>query len=155
MTRTLWEEGHEPGREMVALGAALALTLTALDVVWHGDIGWVFDVGFVLLCLVLALAVRPADFFTVGVLPPQLMLGTFVVVATVQPGVLARPEDGLVQAVVSGLSHHSVALVVGYGLCLAVLHTRSRVVAERALRERRVRRGLSPRRNGPGRRLPA
>jgi len=31
-TRTLWEEGREPGRQVVALGAALALTAVVIDV---------------------------------------------------------------------------------------------------------------------------
>ena len=38
--RTLWEEGHESGRAMVALGAAVLLTAVVLDRWWGGDLGW-------------------------------------------------------------------------------------------------------------------
>ncbi len=125
--RTLWEQGREPGRGVVALCAALVLSALALEVWLTGGVGWLLDVVFVLACVGAALLVRPADFFTAGVLPPLLMVASFVLLAAGSPGALARPEDGLVQAVVSGLTHHSVALVLGYGLCLGCLAVRRRV----------------------------
>lgn len=127
--RTLWEEGREPGRQVVALGAALSLTIVAIDVALVGRISIFFDLSFVALCLALALVVHPADFFVVGVLPPLIMVGVFVLLGSTHPETLAQPEDGVVQAVVSGLSRHSGALVVGYVLCLAVLLVRQRVAA--------------------------
>ena len=126
--RTLWEEGHEPGRQVVALGLALALTVVALDVGVGGEVGWFFDLGFVALCLAVALLVRPEDFFTVGVLPPLIMLVVFVLLAASRPVAIAQRDDGLIQAVVSGLSHHAVALGVGYALCLVCLAVRDRFV---------------------------
>jgi len=144
-SRTVWEEGHESGREMAALGVALALTAAALDLVLGGQIGLLFDLAFVLLCLALALAVHPRDFFTVGVLPPILMLVTFTLLALTRSESIARAEDGLVQAIVSGLSHHSLALVIGYLLALAVLVVRVRVRVQRE----------SITRSDPGRRLRA
>lgn len=125
--RTLWEEGREPGRQVVALGAALALTVVAVDLALVGRVSLFFDLSFVVLCLALALAVRPTDFFVVGVLPPLIMVGVFVLLGLTRPAVIAHPEDGVVQAVVSGLSHHSGALVTGYVLCLACLAVRQRV----------------------------
>ncbi len=116
---------------MVALGVALALSAAALDLLATERVGVLFDLGFVALCLALALAVRPRDFFTVGVLPPLLMLATFLLLAASRSAAIARPEDGVVQAVVSGLSHHSVALACGYVGCLLVLFVRSRVLAAR------------------------
>ncbi|MBU1800687.1 MAG: hypothetical protein KKA97_00265 [Actinobacteria bacterium] len=130
---------------MAALGVALALTAAALDLVLGGQIGLLFDLAFVLLCLALALAVHPRDFFTVGVLPPILMLVTFTLLAMTRSESIARAEDGLVQAIVSGLSHHSLALVIGYLLALAVLVVRVRVRVQRE----------SLTRSGPGRRLRA
>ena len=127
--RTLWEEGREPGRQVVALGAALALTIVAVDVALVGRISLFFDLCFVALCLALALVVRPTDFFVVGVLPPLIMVGVFILLGTTHPEVLAHPDDGVVQAVVSGLSHHSGALVAGYVLCLTVLAVRQRVAS--------------------------
>ncbi|MDP2772497.1 MAG: hypothetical protein Q8O61_02990 [Nocardioides sp.] len=126
--RTIWEEGREPGRELVALGSAAALTAVVLDLLMGGRIGLFFDLCFVLLCVGLALAVRPTDFFTIGVLPPLLMVGAFVLLGISRPSVLGNADDGTVQAVIIGLSEHSVALVVGYLLCLAVLYVRQRVL---------------------------
>ena len=91
-----------------------------------GRVSLFFDLWFVLLCLGLALLVRPRDFFTVGVLPPLIMVVGFAILAVDRPGAIASPRDGLVQAVVSGLAHHSVALVCGYALCLVTLLARQR-----------------------------
>ena len=126
--RTLWEEGHEPGRQVVALGLALTLTVVALDVGVSGRVGIFFDVAFVVVCLGVALLVRPEDFFIVGVLPPLIMLVVFVLVAASRPVAIAEPGDGVAQAVVTGLSHHAVALGVGYAACLVCLGVRERVL---------------------------
>lgn len=124
--RTLWTDGREPGYQVVALGLAVALTIVALDLARADRVTALFDVAFVIVCVALALLVRPADFFTVGVLPPLIMAAVFVLVALSNPGAIADPGDGLVQAVVSGLSTHAVALGIGYGLCLACLAVRRR-----------------------------
>lgn len=130
-TRTVWEEGRESGREVVALGFALALTVIVVDLAAGARVGWFFDFCFVALCIALALAVRPSDFFVVGVLPPLLMGGLFLLLAIARPTTIGRAGDGLVQATVSGLSHHSLALLAGYASCLAVLFVRQRVAAIR------------------------
>ena len=126
-TRTLWEEGREPGRQVVALGAALALTAVVIDVAVVGRISLFFDLCFITMCVALALAVRPTDFFVVGVLPPLIMVGVFTLLGFTRPDVIAHAQDGVVQSVVSGLSHHSGALVVGYVLCLTTLAVRQRM----------------------------
>ncbi|MEV7428153.1 MULTISPECIES: DUF6542 domain-containing protein [unclassified Nocardioides] len=128
-SRTLWEEGREPAFQVVALGLAVALTAVVVDVWLFEDLGLLFDLCFVALCVVIALRVRPRDFFVVGVAPPLLMLGVFVLLGTTGPDTIAEAHDGTVQAVVSGLSTHSLALVVGYLLCLACLYVRQRVLA--------------------------
>ena len=125
-TRVVWDEGREPGRAVVALGVAVALTVIVVNVAMVGRVSMFFDLWFVLLCLGLALLVRPSDFFTVGVLPPLIMVVGFAILAIDRPGAIASPRDGLVQAVVSGLAHHSVALVCGYALCLVTLLARQR-----------------------------
>ena len=129
--RTLWEEGHEPGRQVVALGLALVLTIVVVDIGVGGRVGDFFDIAFVVVCLAVALLVRPEDFFTVGVLPPLIMLTVFGLVAATQPVAIAQRDDGVVQAVVTGLSHHAVALGVGYAGCLLCLAIRDRVVHSR------------------------
>ena len=135
---------------MVALGLALALTVAALDLVVTNHVGLLFDLGFVVVCLALALLVHPRDFFTVGVLPPLLMLATIWLLAVTRAESVARAGDGLAQAVISGLSHHSLGLVVAYLSCLAVLVIRVRVRVQRESAEPDVLRG-----SGPGPRLPA
>ena len=131
--RTLWEEGREPGRQVVVLGVAAALSALALDLALGGDIGLFFDLCFVALCLGLALVVRPSDFFTVGVLPPLLMIAVMLMVEVTRPGVLGHPSDGAVQSVVTGLADHSGALVAGYLLTLVTLAVRQRFLkSERA-----------------------
>lgn len=132
--RTLWEEGHERGRNVVALGLALALTAVVLDLAMSGRLGVFFDLAFVMLCAALALLVRPQDFFTVGVFPPLLMVGVFALLGLVAPSSIADARDGVVQAVVTGLAAHSVALVVAYTLCLLFLAIRQRAVAKGSLR---------------------
>jgi len=127
-SQTLWEQGHEPGRQVVVLGVALALSVVVLDLLLSESVGLLFDIGFVLVCLALALAVRPSDFFTIGVLPPLLMVGVFTLLGLTRPDVIADTGDGLIQAVVAGLSHHAGALVVGYLGALAVLAIRHRVL---------------------------
>jgi hypothetical protein len=130
-TRAAWDDGREPGRAVVALGAALALSVIVVNVAMVGRVSMFFDLWFVLICLGLALLVQHRDFFTVGVLPPLIMLGAFAVLALGRPEAIAQRQDGLVQAVVSGLAHHSVALIVGYGLCLVTLFARQRATAAR------------------------
>jgi hypothetical protein len=118
---------------VVALGLAVALTAIVLDQAVVGRLSLFFDVSFVLLCVTMALAVRPTDFFTVGVLPPLVMVAVFTLVGLSSPDLIADPGDGLIQAVVSGLSHHAGALVTGYLLCLICLAVRHRVVGSTSL----------------------
>lgn len=144
--RTLWEEGRQPGGQVVVLGLALALTAISADVLLGGDVGWPFDVGFVLVCAVVALLVRPGDFFTVGVLPPLLMLAVVALVATTRPLSLdgVARGDSVWQAVVAGLATHGPALAAGYALCLALLGVRERWLS-RGSGSRRPRPHAAPR----------
>jgi hypothetical protein len=111
---------------VVALAAALTLTAATVEITLGGHLRLFFDVCFVLVCVAAAMLVRPRDFFTVGVLPPLLMLGTMLLVALNGPGIVAGRHDGLVQAVVTGLARHSLALFLGYAACLATLVLRKR-----------------------------
>jgi multisubunit Na+/H+ antiporter MnhC subunit len=101
--------------------AVLAATLVSM---LFGRIGVLFDVVFVLVCVAAALWVRPRDFFSIGVLPPLLLGFTVVVLAVVDRAAVAKAGDPVVQAVVSGLAHHALALVIGYALTLVVLALR-------------------------------
>jgi hypothetical protein len=118
--------GDTSGSEVVALCCALALTAATLEITLVGHLRLFFDLCFVLICLAAAVMVRPRDFFSVGVLPPLLMFGTMVIVALNGAKVIATAHDGLVQAVVTGLAHHSLGLFSGYAVCLGVLVARQR-----------------------------
>jgi hypothetical protein len=137
--RTLWEEGRRPGRLVVAASALAVLALVLLDLLVFDRLNLAFDIAFVLVCISAALAVRPRDFFVVGVLPPLLMAATVTVVAMTARTAVATPGDGFVQAFVSGLAHHAGALVTGYVLTLAILALRQ--VAMRNSGTIRARRG--------------
>lgn len=122
--RTLWEEGRQPGRQVVTLAVLASVVVVALDLLMTSRLSLFFDLTFVVLCVAAALSVRPRDFFLVGVFPPLLMLGTVIVLALTARSAVAEEVDGLVQAVVSGLAHHAGSLVAGYSLTLGILALR-------------------------------
>lgn len=124
---TLWEEGRWSGRRVTRFSVLVCAVLVLADVLSTGRLGRVFDSGFIVLCVGMALAVRPQDFFRVGVLPPLLLLGLSAALGLVHRTAVAAPGDGFVQSVISGLAHHSGALMAGYALALAVLGIRVRV----------------------------
>jgi len=126
---TLWEEGRLSASRVVRLSILAGLLVLALDLAINHRPTLLFDVGFVAICVGAALAVRPRDFFTVGVLPPLLLLGLVTLIALVDRDWVAEPGDGLVQAVVSGLAHRATGLTVAYALTLLVLVIRQRVRA--------------------------
>lgn len=122
--RTLWEEGRHPGA-LVVSGVAVALGVAVLLQLAVGDqLGWFFDLALVATCVAAALLVRPRDFFAIGVLPPLALGATVLVLVLVDRQAVARADDGALQALVSGLAHHAVALAIAYALTLAVLGLR-------------------------------
>ncbi len=129
------------GSRVTRLAVLVGLLVLAVDLAINGRLTLIFDIAFVLACLGAALAVRPRDFFTVGVLPPLLMLGFITLVASVRRTWIADSGDGLIQAVVSGLAHRASGLLTAYLLVLAVLAMRQRV---RMKRRRYAKRDGSP-----------
>ena len=119
----------------MALGVAVALTVVVINLALVGELSLFFDLCFVVLCLGLAVVVWPDDFFAVGVLPPLIMVAIFTLLGSVAPATVADAGDGVPQAVLSGLAHHSTALVVGYVLCLGTLALRRRTLARDAQAE--------------------
>jgi hypothetical protein len=128
---TLWEEGRWSGRRVTRLSMLIATLLVALDVTATGRLERIFDSGFVVLCVGMALAIRPQDFFRVGVLPPMLLLGICLLLGLGHRAAIAGAHDGFIQSVISGLAHHSGPLLAGYALALAVLGIRARVARRR------------------------
>ncbi len=129
------------GGRVTRLAVTVCVLLAAADVLVTGRLGWPFDLGFVALCIGVALAVHPSGFFRVGVMPPFLMLGTSLLLALFDRSAVALANDTFVQAVVSGLAHHSGALFAGVVLTLVVLAIRHRVAHAR---RDRVERQASP-----------
>jgi hypothetical protein len=119
------------GSRVTRLAVVAALVVLGVNLAINQRLTFVFDIGFVLVCVGAALAVHPRDFFHVGVLPPLLLLGLVSLVAIVHAGWVAEKGDGFVQAVVSGLAHHATGLLTAYLLSLAVLAIRQRVRARR------------------------
>ena len=122
--RTLWEEGRHSGRLVRTVTATILLAVALVDTVAFDRLTVLFDITFVAVCVGAALAVRPRDFFVVGVLPPLSMLVIVAILAAFERSAVAEPDDGVVQATVSGLAHHAGALVVGYTLTLGILALR-------------------------------
>ncbi len=116
-----WEVGREPGRQVVSLGVAVTLTAVSIDVLLVGRLTLFFDLCFMVLCLGLAALVRRRDFYMVALLPPLLMTTVFTFVALVAREAVADRADSLIQAVVSGVATHGIALFLGYALCLGWL----------------------------------
>ena len=125
MSRTIWDEGTEPGARVVALAVALALSVAVVESGVGSHIGLLFDLCFVLICVGVALLVHPRDFFAVGVLPPLLMLGVLVLFAIGnRDGLGGEAGDGFLQSVISALGRHAIALGLGYAAALACLAIR-------------------------------
>ena len=118
---TFWDVGREPGRQVVTLGVAVTLTAVGIDVLLVGRLTLFFDLCFIGLCLGLAALVRRRDFYLVALLPPVLMTVVFAFIALVARDAIADPRDSALQAVVSGVATHGIALFVGYALCLGWL----------------------------------
>lgn len=123
-TPQVWDAGTEPGPQLVLFGVAATLSFVVVDLLLVGRLSLFFDLCFIVLCLVLALRIRAADMFTAGVLPPLIMLGVFVLLAITFPTSLTGSPGSIAQTVISGLAGHSVALAVGYLLCLGCLAIR-------------------------------
>ncbi len=116
-----WARGRESASSMAALALAVTLSLVVLNSVLSDSLGLLFDLGFVALCCALALRVRMGEFVYVGLIPPLALIAVFALLGFAAPDLVAQPQDGVVQVVVTGLGHHSAALFVGYALCLTLL----------------------------------
>ena len=129
---TLWEEGHASGKRVVRLTITTGLLIAALDLLIGSGLGLVFDIGFGAICVGAALGVRKADFFIVGVLPPLLMIGLLLPIAAFMRDRLTTLEDSRAQALITGLTQHALALVIGYALSLLILIIRNLVINKHA-----------------------
>jgi uncharacterized protein DUF6542 len=124
------------GSRVTRLAALTGVLVLSLDLAVNAHPSALFDVGFVVICVGAALAVRPADFFRVGVLPPLLLLALMTLPALVHRAWLGPAGNGVLQAVVSGLAHRASGLLAAYLLSLAVLGLRQHVLRQHHARPR-------------------
>jgi uncharacterized protein DUF6542 len=117
-----------PGRGIIVSAGLASAALAVLDLALVGRLSVFFDLSFVVVCLVAALAVRPRDFFTAAVLPPLAFGGTIAGVALLWPDTIAT-NLGLVATFLAGLATHALGLVFGYAA--ALLTVGARVYARR------------------------
>jgi len=121
---------------VVRAAVVVVLVVAGLSLLVGNHLGTPFDLVFVLVCAGAAMWVAPRDFFVVGVMPPLLLAGTVAVLAWFDRGAVARPDDALAQAFVSGLAHHAKALVIGYAATLVLLALRQVALRRRGLLRR-------------------
>jgi hypothetical protein len=130
MRRRPTREPLLPGRGVAWISAVALVSVALLDLLLTGRLSQFFDLSFVLVCVVAALAVRSRDTFTVAVLPPLIMGSLLTGTAMLWPSALTSEEVGLAGAVLTGLAHHAAALVAGHGSSLAVLAARGTLTGE-------------------------
>lgn len=117
---------HEdaPGPPVLLLAPALVATFLGLDIALGHDLGLLFGLGFVTVCVGLGLMAEPDDFFLAAVLPPLMMLASMLLVGITMPSAFGFPSAGAVEGVIAGFAHHSWALGLGYVVCLVMLGVR-------------------------------
>ncbi|MCD9153698.1 DUF6542 domain-containing protein [Aeromicrobium duanguangcaii] len=103
------------------LGLAAVTGLDLLD----GRLGPAFSVAFVLVVVSAATAVQERGFFTVGILPPVLLVGALLVVALLAPDAIVitgLPEGtGVFGRTLSATIAHGVPLLIGHAVAIAVI----------------------------------
>lgn len=109
---------------VIRLALLASALVIGLDLLITRELSVLFALAFPMVCLGAALAVRPADFFQVGVLPPLLMLGLMGMLSAVHRPAVASDGVGFGQGLINGLADQAVPLLVGYALCLGVLAVR-------------------------------
>ncbi|MEP6664914.1 MAG: DUF6542 domain-containing protein [Nocardioidaceae bacterium] len=117
-----------PGRGVSLLTTLSAGGCAALDFALTGSLTIFFDLCFVVVCLVAAMAVRRHDIFTTGVLPPLVFAAVIAAVAIRAPSTFVA-TGALSKVFLTGLTEHAGALVAGYGV--ALLTVGGRVSAHR------------------------
>jgi hypothetical protein len=112
-----------PARGIVLASVLAAGGCAAVDLALTNGITLFFDLCFIVVCLVSAMAVRRRDFFTTGVLPPLLFAAVVACIAVRNPGAFVH-VGGMSKAFLAGLAQHAAALVTGYAIALTVLAAR-------------------------------
>ncbi len=117
-----------PGRAVVLVSLLAVVGCAALDLRLTSRVTMFFDLCFVVVCLVAAMAVRRRDLFTTGVLPPLVFAVVVAGIALWLPSTFV-PAGGLSRAFLTGLAEHATGLVAGYAVALVTVG--GRVAASR------------------------
>lgn len=115
--------------QTVLAAASVTLLVVLLDLVLTGALSFFFDVCFVTICLGTGLLARPGQGWNVALTPPVLVVGVVLFLAVLAPGRVAEADDSVVQALVTGITRHAVALFGGYLLFLGALWSGSQTPA--------------------------
>jgi hypothetical protein len=119
------------GRALVLITALAAGGCAAFDLaLTSGRMTFFFDLCFVVICLVAAMAVRRDDLFTAGVLPPLLFAVVIAVVTGLAPHAF-ESAPGANKVFLSGLASHAAGLVGGYAATLLTVAARMVASADR------------------------
>ncbi len=114
-----------PGRGIIVLSSLATVAIAELDVAMTGRLSLFFSLSFILVALIAALAVRTADLFTAGVLPPLLLGFLLALYALAEPEALVSSGSTAFGHVwVSGLAHHAGALVCAHAAALLAVGLR-------------------------------
>ncbi len=119
-----------PGRGAILATLAATAAVAALNLALVGGLTFFFDVCFVVVGLVAAMAVRRHDLFTAAVLPPLAFAAVIGAVAALFPDAIL-PDASLSKVFMVGLTTHADGLVGGYGAALLVVG--ARLIARRQL----------------------
>ena len=117
-----------PGRGVILVTGLVTAGVVGLDFALTGGLSIFFDLCFVVVCLVAAMAVRRHDIFATGVLPPLVYAAAVGAVALIAPTAIID-SAGLSKTFMTGLAGHAATLVAGYGVVL--LTVGGRVAATR------------------------
>lgn len=134
MSRTLWEEGRWPAKQVIRASAFVCIALAGFDILATSHVGWIFRLGFVALCALAALAVKPGEFSSLLVLPPLEVLGLAITLSVIDRGAIAPKGASFIEGMATGLARMSGALFVGYALFLAICAIRMYVISRGSLR---------------------
>jgi hypothetical protein len=109
-----------PARGVIVLSLLVCAVCAAADCALTGTLTMFFDLCFITICLMGAMAVRREDLFTAGVLAP-LVFAAIVFVVAVGVADAFGAGGSISSAFFTGLAAHAGALVCGYGVALAVV----------------------------------
>lgn len=116
---------HDLTPRAVVVCSVLALAaVTALDLI-DGRLGPAYSVGFVLVTLTAATAVHGRGYFTVGILPPVLMVSALLLVAVIAPQTIVidglHEDAGVFGLTLTAVIAHGVTLAIGHALAMAMI----------------------------------